>query len=342
MRLKESNFSNFSSSIYLEQLAFLKKAQSDTNPVVSPVQAVDFYETLPFEQPFGIVILAGGQGSRLGFPHPKGCFLLSETETLFSVLLKKMTNPFGYFAIMTSKENIDETKAFFYQHQFFGKDPQKIDFFVQESWPVLDENHNWVLHDDGEIFSAPLGNGSFYAAFTASPIYQKWKELNIEFVNILPVDNFLADPQDPQLLYALQNGFDLAVRGIRKESKENVGMLVLADEKISVIEYSELKEEIETLAYSGLFGITMELIEKASKQLLPLHLAKKRGKVRIAQEEKEVSLIKFEKFIFDAFPLANQFVVLNTCRKKYFCPLKDKLGPYGIESVREKFRQVNV
>lgn len=328
--------------ILSKQLEILKNSKIAKKEDVESIEGQTSYFDYSFSSPFGVIILAGGQASRLGLTGPKGCFNLSENETLFSYLIEKLKGCDAYLAIMTSESNHKETVDFFDDHHFFDLGKDRIDFFIQESWPVVDQNNQWVLKNECEIFDAPLGNGSMYEAFCNSSIINKWKDLKISAVNILPVDNLLADPKDLNLLGAVEQGYDLAVRGIKKEHTEKVGMLIKQSGSLKVIEYSECEIEIDTLAYSGLFAMSLNFLEEASKLELPIHIAHKEGICFSNGEYVPSKIIKFEKFIFDAFYKAEKFIVLNSCRKKYFCPLKDKKGPYGIEAIREIYKKVTI
>lgn len=288
---------------------------------------------------FGCVLLSAGQGSRLGFPFPKGFFEIASGQSLFSILCRKLKNPNGYLAIMTSEENDAVIRRYFLENAFFGLDPNRIDFFVQESLPVVNSEHKWVLNQHKKLFTAPAGNGSFYRSFYESPIFKKWKQLDVGAITVLPIDNFKANPQDEALIGSIESGFDLTVYAIEKNPMEPIGTITTSGEKLQILEYSEYQNNETTLGYSGLFAISLNFLKKCAESALPFHLAKKKGCCFVKGEEVILDIFKFEKFIFDAFSLTNHYQILNTCRKKYFCPLKDKEGPNGIEAVKASYQK---
>ena len=326
----------FGLDIYLEQLLALKNS-TDLKDEFEDVHVISTEINSNLKNPFGVIILAGGQGSRLGSKDPKGCFELDENESLFAILSKKLVGTVGHLAIMTSLQTDEKTRLFFRENQFFGLEDGRVDFFIQPSWPVLTHDKKWAVDMNGDLILAPRGNGCVFQAFYKSPIFKKWQQLGVHAVNLLPIDNFLADPKDQQLIGHIENGAEIAVRAIEKIGDEKMGMMVLKNKRLAVREYSELKNHQFTYGYSGLFAMNLSFLEKAAQVHLPDHLAFKKGKILQNGMPSELEIIKFEQFVFDAFYLADRFVVLNSCRKKYFCPLKDKLGPHGIESVKEKY-----
>lgn len=336
LNLLKTQVASFGREVYRQQLSQLQKN----------LQVEDFFTEIPIEKPscktalkkpFGVIILAGGQGTRLGSIEPKGCFELSHGHSLFSILCKKLQSIDCSLAVMTSLQTDVQTKEFFHKNQFFGLKEGSVDFFMQQSWPILTQEKKWAIDENGDLMLAPKGNGCVYQALLESPIFEKWKNLNIHAVNFLPVDNFLADPKDDELIALIENGADLAVRAIERNLDEKIGMMVLKNNRLAVVEYTELGNFNFSYGYSGLFATSLDFIQKAGKVQLPEHLALKKAKVFKNGVMTELKIIKFEHFIFDAFFLAEHFKVLNSCRKKYFCPLKDKLGPFGIDSVKEQF-----
>ncbi len=328
----------YSEELFQEQMNALDRDETRLFEDYIPVQPLKGGNSKPLSRPFGCVILAGGQGSRLGYDLPKGCFELHLGHSLFSILAKKLNSDFGYLAIMTSEDNDKATRMFFEHHHYFDLNPSHIDFFKQPVIPVMASNKKWVLNSKKELFLSPAGNGAFFQAFFKSLVFQKWKDLGIEVINVCPIDNFLAEPQDFELMNLIQEGYDLVVRGIEKRQEEKIGTLLQHNGQLMVVEYGQLNSLPPSLGYSGLFAISIDFLVLAAEKQLNWNLAKKKGKIFSLGKEEEIEIIKFEKFIFDPFVEAKKFGVLNTCRKKYFCPLKDKLGPYGIESVKAVYR----
>ena len=78
---------------------------------------------------YAVVTMAGGQGTRLGHPGPKGTFKLNvygKGKYLFEILtenLKEANQKYGVtipWYIMTSKENNQQTIDFLEKHNYFG------------------------------------------------------------------------------------------------------------------------------------------------------------------------------------------------------------------------------
>ena len=75
-----------------------------------------------------LVLLAGGQGTRLGFDGPKGTLNVGETKDMFIFqLLVEHTldvvhesGTWIHFFIMTNVKNHEQTTTFFREHDYFG------------------------------------------------------------------------------------------------------------------------------------------------------------------------------------------------------------------------------
>ena len=97
------------------------------------------------------LLLAGGQGTRLGAEGPKGAFNMGVTREL-SIFACQMNNILNdlresgarpLLLVMTSEKNDEETQEFWKKNGYFGYDAEKVRFFVQDAAPcatVLGEN----------------------------------------------------------------------------------------------------------------------------------------------------------------------------------------------------------
>src|SRR5438034_6051473 len=84
----------------------------------------------------GVLLVAGGQGSRLGFDHPKGMFPIGPVtnKSLFQIHAEKvlaLSKRFGKpipFLVMTSDATHAETERFFAEHRHFDLPAQEVFF----------------------------------------------------------------------------------------------------------------------------------------------------------------------------------------------------------------------
>lgn len=270
------------------------------------------------EGTMGCVILAGGQGTRLGYDGPKGCFPLGST-TLFEILAKRVPKNDLPVAIMTSRENDAATRAYWKEKKNFGL--TNVSFFAQGDLPLLDEAGN-------PAGFGPDGNGALFKVF--EPLRKKWEDQGVRAVNIILVDNALADPFDAELLgFHARTGAEVAIKCTeRRNDSEKVGILVEEKGRIAVAEYFEVHAAGDYLANLGLFLVAMDFAKKMAKIDLPLHVAKKRG------------LYKFERFLFDMLPYAQRVEVLVYPRERCFAPLKNASGPDSPQEVVEKLKNM--
>ena len=315
---------------------------------------------------YAVVTMAGGQGTRLGHPGPKGTFKLDvygKGKYLFEILaenLKEANQKYGKIIpwyIMTSKENNDETIEFMKKHNYFGYDKDSVRFFAQSELPLLDVNGKLLVGKDMKIKEASDGNGGTYSSLRASGCLAEMKEKGIKWVFIGSVDNALLKMADTILLgMAIDKKVQIASKSVVKANPhERVGVFCKMNGHPKVIEYTELPEKMaeevddegelkygESHIMCNLY--TIEAIEKISKETLIYHSAFKKnayidenGKEVIPQEPNSY---KFESFIFDAFELFDDIAILRGKREDDFAPVKNKDGvdsPKTAKELYEKF-----
>lgn len=303
-----------------------------------------------------VVVLAGGQGSRLRCKGPKGCVQITAVKhkTLFQFLAEKIkaaTAQAGVpleVAVMTSPLNHVETQTYFVQNAFFGLNPSYLTCFYQRMWPFLDFEGNLFLESPDHMAQGPNGNGGLFRRLVELGIWEKWKKRGIEMVNVIPVDNPLASPFDFELFgFHHRQKNDVTVKASwRSDPHEKVGVLAKREGKPTIVEYSELSEEDKEakdeegklkygIANLGLYCYSMPFIQAVSEKEIPLHKAAKAVKrIEIEELPSEPNAWKFEEFIFDVLPFAQQVQALLFPRTTCFAPLKNLEGEDSIATVQ--------
>lgn len=319
------------------------------------IEAIAYGKYLLSKGKVGAVVLAGGQGTRLGLDGPKGTFPISpiKKKSLFQILCEK-TFACGkqvrhdlQIAFMTSDENHEQTVSFFKEYAFFGLKETQVHFFQQTNLPLTDEEGNPIMKEDGSTLQAADGNGSFFWQFTKSGLYNNWQTLGIEYVTCMVVDNPLIDPFDAEVIgiTALHKNSATIQAVEKRDPDENVGLIVEKDKKLAVIEYSEMdashknarnanEELMYRVANISFFCFSMIFIQRVAAQkisLFPLHKAKKKS----PQLGKYV--IKSEYFIFDMLRVSKKTEVILYPRWQRFAPLKNKEGEDSIETVQKAY-----
>ena len=286
----------------------------------------------------GCLILAGGQGTRLGWNGPKGCMPLPLPgrptllqKLLESIKAKKEDLP---VAIMTSPLNHVATENYLQAHRFFGL--KCVALFEQETLAVSDRRGFIVYQTKEDPVTAPTGNGQALHHFYRSKLWHAWRAQNIELVQVIFIDNVLSRPFDEELLgiYEKQK-CDLVLRFVeRKNLTEKIGVIGLRNKRLAVKEYTELSPEVNRkqkgrwdfpFGNTGIFACSMDWIQRVQKVVLPWHLAFKAGKGNIfagGKWEQVAEVVKFETFLFDLFAYADSFALLKSDRKRHFAPLK--------------------
>jgi len=282
------------------------------------------------------LVLAGGQGTRLGTSLPKALVEITpiRKKTLLQLLCEKTAAASRAYktslqiAIMTSCSNHEQIADYLCQNNYFGLKVDQVHLFTQDEAPFVTEDGNWI-EEAGSYATGPNGNGHSLKKLIESNIGKQWKEQGIESLIVLPIDNPLADPFDAALCgqHALNNQ-DVTIKAIqRSDPAEKVGVIVLRDGKVSVQEYSELPDYFEApLAHIGLFCFSLSFVERIAEIELPWHLARKiyRGH----------PIWKFEHFLFDVLAFSDQTGVLVYPRENVYAPLKNFEGPHSVETVQ--------
>ncbi len=311
-------------------------------------------------------VVAGGQGSRLGYDGPKGKFPIGPVseKTLFEIHAEKIRaygNKYGVeipYMVMTSNTNHEETVACFNDMNFFGLNPDSIRIFRQNMIPSLDASGKMVLAEKNRLFRNPDGHGGSLTAISSSGALDWLKEKGIECVSYFQVDNPLVRIIDPVFVgYHEKDKADITSKCLKKTGPhEKVGIFVtLESGNIGVVEYSDLSEEKAQmtdesgeLVYSAgspaihLFRVSfLEELTRGGRIFLPYHTAEKKLEVITSEGEKEINGYKFEKFVFDALPLTDKNVIIEAARDEEFAPVKNATGTDSAESAREKISNLH-
>ncbi len=361
----------------IKQLYDLTKEKKDfSNLEIKPIDAQDaallteqekeelikIGEDIIKNKKIAIVMMAGGQGTRLGHSGPKGTydFGLDNHKTIFETYVdqfKKARDKYGVsvsWYIMTSRENNQETIEFFYNNNYFGYEEGIKTFFSQKELPMLDEQGKIIVGEDGLIKEAANGHGGVFEALIKNGIMDRLKEEGVEWIYTCGVDNIIIDLIDPLLIgYSVKNNCKAtSISCIKEDPNEKVGVLCFKNGKPSVVEYTELTDELRNArkengelllseAHLMLNLFNCSVISSIAEEKLPYHVAHK--KCNIVDEVGNVfvpdtpNAYKFETFIFDAFERLDKLGVLRYKREDCFGPIKNSEGTDSPETARKLY-----
>ncbi|HVY61414.1 MAG TPA: UDPGP type 1 family protein [Planctomycetota bacterium] len=301
----------------------------------------------------GALLVAGGQGTRLGFPGPKGCFPVGPItgKTLFqyfaeaiAALGRRYRTTVPWY-VMTSEGNHEAVTGFFKEHNTFGLGRSDVFFFRQRELAALDPHGKLLLAGKGEIATSPNGHGGVVPALRESGALEDMARRGVEWVHYWQVDNPLVKVADPAFLGCMiereaEAGAKVASK---RDPGEKVGVWGLVDGKLGVIEYSELpKEDAERRDAEGrllydagnlaIHGFSRAFLERLAGDglSLPYHKAHKKVPYVNRKGEKveptEPNGVKFEMFVFDAIAEARNVVIYEIDRAEEFAPVKNAEG----------------
>ncbi|MDA0989405.1 MAG: UDPGP type 1 family protein [Verrucomicrobia bacterium] len=314
-------------------------------------RAVDAGEGLIAAGRVGVILVAGGQGTRLGFEGPKGAYPVAPITdaTLFEIHARKILGlEMHYrceipFYIMTSDTNDQATRDFFAEHRNFGLDADRVFFFQQGMWPALDAEGNIILDRPDHIFMSPDGHGGTLSALRETGMLDDMAARGLECLFYFQVDNPLVDIADPAFVGAhAEAGADISVKlCAKRDPEEGLGMVVERDGGYAMVEYTELSHEQKYATQPdgelrfkygsvAIHVFSREFLVAQSEVDLPLHVAHKQVPVcdpvgRTVTPDAP-NAYKFEKFIFDVIPNAKRVLNLAFDREDEFSPIKNATG----------------
>ena len=372
--LKQIEYTNFNIVKNIE----IAQSGSGNGKITPPANAVTVeeaarrriqFETVGLnmlaEGKVGAVLLAGGQGSRLGYDGPKGTFNIGVTRELsiFEQLMRNVSDvtsqtgrAFPLF-IMTSTVNDVATRSFFKEHSYFGYPRDEIHFFIQDVAPACDYDGKVFLDDKGRISLMPNGNGGWYSSLVNNGLGRILERDNIEWLNVFGVDNVLQRICDPAFIGAtILKRCRCGAKVVKKTSPdEKVGVLCTQDGKPSIVEYFEMPEDLKNKTKKGelvyRYGVILNYLFNVHdlnltlSGKLPYHLADK----AIAHMENGVRVTpsspcgyKFETLVVDMVRLMGSCLAYEVEREREFAPVKNATGTDSVDTARELLRKNGV
>jgi UDP-N-acetylglucosamine/UDP-N-acetylgalactosamine diphosphorylase len=315
----------------------------------------------------GVVLMAGGQGTRLGSSAPKGCFNigLPSAKSLFQIQAERIrkveelaakkagtSNVTVPWYVMTSGPTRGPTEQYFKSNNYFGLKPENVIIFEQGVLPCITNKGKIILESKGKVAVAPDGNGGIYNALVESKVLDDMKKRGIEHIHAYCVDNCLVKVADPVFIgFSASANVDIATKVVRKRNAtESVGLIVCKNGRPDVVEYSEIDPKIAAEEDPKLPGVlkfraanivnhyySFRFLQSIPQwvKTLPHHVARK--KIPYADLETGETVkptqsngIKLEQFVFDVFPMRemSKFACMEVRREDEFSPLKNAPGNY--------------
>ena len=315
----------------------------------------------------GAILLAGGQGTRLGYDKPKGTYNLGVTKKLyiFECLINnlmdvvKKADAWVPIAIMTSDINHDDTVSFFKEHDYFGYNSDYVYFFVQDMAPATDYNGKIYLEEKYKPAMSPNGNGGWFTSFAGAGLLDEFNKLGVEWMNVFAVDNVLQRIADPSFVGAtIQSECVCGAKVVSKAAPdEKVGLLCTEDGRPSIVEYYEMTDEMMysndengDLLYN--YGVILNYLFSVKELIrimedkLPIHVVEKKipyiGDDGVKNKPEKPNGYKFELLVLDLIHLMKDCLSYEVCRENEFAPVKNLTGIDSVESARELLVKNNV
>ena len=313
----------------------------------------------------GVITLAGGQGSRLGFSGPKGTFSLDTTprKSLFEILcdyLKKYAARYNVnipWYIMTSTNNYFDTISFFEQNNFFEYGRNNIIFFVQDNMPIVDINGKLVLSEIYKVNLASNGNGNLFSALRKANLIKDMEQKKLQWLFVGGIDNVLLDPLDPIFIgHTINSKFEIGSKTLFKENPSDISwVFARKNNRPAIADCENFTEEISKLTDDNgkyLYReknmlahiFSLKAITKMSNIKFPYHRAFRKNAFVNFEGMKEVpekpNIYKFEQFVFDAFSYFDNIALLRVNADEEFAPIKDFTSIYNPEVAAQRYEEL--
>lgn len=302
----------------------------------------------------GAILVAGGQGTRMGFDKPKGMYPIGPVShaTLFQILFEKLRAVRNRYEVsvplylMTSDATHAATEEYLTEVRHFGLPADEVKLFCQGVMPAVDAATGRVLlSGKAEIALSPDGHGGMLAALDRSGNLADIHRRGIKYLFYFQVDNPLVEMCDPVFLgYHILARSEMSTLAVAKtEPLERVGNIVQIDGRTRIIEYSDLPDDAASqrnpdgslrlwAGNTAIHFFDAAFLDRCrgSEEALPFHVARK--KVAFIDDDArriepaEPNAIKFERFIFDLLPAAERAIVVETDTARTFAPVKNAPG----------------
>jgi UDP-N-acetylglucosamine/UDP-N-acetylgalactosamine diphosphorylase len=312
------------------------------------------------------LLLAGGQGSRVGVEYSKGMVNIGISrelfifECLFNNILEvtKKAGCWIPFCIMTSKNNRNKITAFFESKNYFGYNPEWIHFFDQDMWEDVDFNGKYLMSSKSSIAQSPNGNGSWFDSMQKDEkgVLSKLRSQGVEWINVFAMENVLQKIADPVFIGAtIKDNYLCGAKVVKKACpKENIGVMCKRDGKPAIVEYYEMTDEMNNsrdakrdLLYN--YGVILNYLFNL-KQMndsitakMPIHSAKKKINTINAQglpyTPETENGYKPERLALDMVEIIGNCLPFEVIRDKEFAPIKNKEGIDSIETAQELLKR---
>ncbi|KAL4309573.1 hypothetical protein GQ457_01G045780 [Hibiscus cannabinus] len=311
------------------------------------------------EGKLAVLLLSGGQGTRLGSSDPKGCFNigLPSGKSLFQLQAERILcvqklaaqaknegsagSVTIHWYIMTSPFTDDTTRKFFESHKYFGLEADQVTFFQQGTRPCISKDGRYIMETPFKVAKSPDGNGGVYSALKSSRLLEDMAARGIKYVDCYGVDNALVRVADPTFLgYFIDKGVAAAAKVVRKAyPQEKVGVFVRRGKggPLTVVEYSELDSSLASainqqtgrlrFCWSNvcLHMFTLDFLSQVADGLEKdsiYHVAEK----KIPFIHGHTVGLKLEQYVFDSFPYAPSTALFEVLREEEFAPVKNANG----------------
>lgn len=298
----------------------------------------------------GVMLVAGGMGTRLGFGQPKGMLPLGPVSgnSLIQIMIERIVAlgiRYGVripLYLMTSEFTHHSTIRFLIENDLFGLPKEDLAIFCQGTLPAIcAKTRRLLMTSPGVLAGCPDGPGGMLTAAWHHGCFDDMEKRGIDVLFYGQMDNPLLNIADPHLIgHHLIADADITTQVVkRSNSAERCSLYVAQGPRIWPLKYHAIPQGIAAATdddgaplywarSTGTHAYRVSFLRRISthKNALPAIPCRRSvpniDELGKQQLPNELNAITFERFVDDLRHYTCQTLLVEADRETKFAPVK--------------------